>query len=238
MWRDFLFSFHYSFDVKSRRAKVFTFAILSLLLTACGGAKQEASSSQCFIATVGNDQARFQFDAPLLDGKPVSGTLEYLFAQKDQSWGIFKGTLKDSSLNINYQYSSEGVVSYRDITYKERDGNLVGEGFTFAPSNECAFTKSEYLWKKLDVTHVKADTFHDPETGYYARLRFEFPNSKKDMKIRCIGSVSTSDGIEIARWINIGFLGTGNIKSWNMATNIMPEEVSQVSKGDVTCQYS
>jgi hypothetical protein len=115
---------------------------------------------------------------------------------------------------------------------------IEGEGFTFKASQSCAFTKSPYPWKPLKVSAIKADTFHDPETGYYARLKFEFPTAKKDMKIRCIGTVSDADGASIARWINIGFLGTGNINHWNMATNIRPEQVDLISSGDVTCQYS
>lgn len=212
----------------------------TLLIAGCGSPKssQELAKPLCYIATVGDDQARFQFDSPLKVGK-TSGVLEYQFAQKDQSWGIFTGTFADKTLSINYQFASEGVVSYRDISYSESaNGDLSGEGFIFKPSKSCEFTKNPYLWQPLEVAGVEAGTFHDPETGYYAQLKFTFPTSKKDMKIRCIGAVKDSQGGEIARWINLGFLGTGNIHHWNIATNIKPDQVDLVSQGDVTCQYS
>jgi hypothetical protein len=142
-------------------------------------------------------------------------------------------------VNISYQYSSEGLVSNRDIRFtKSAAGNISGDGFTFKPSDNCLFSKSNYSWKPLETSDITADTFHDPETGYYTRLTFKFPTTKQNMKIRCVGVVSDSIGNTIARWINIGFLGTGNINNWNMGTNIRPDQVDSVSRGNVTCEYS
>ncbi len=212
-----------------------------LLLSSCAttGDKTKTASASCFLATVTQDQAKIRFDQPLSSQGEVSGILEYAFAQKDQSWGIFTGKNEKDKLSISYQFLSEGVVSYRDIIFtKSPNGNFAGEGFRFTPSESCRFTKSGYLWKSLATSNVKADTFHDPETGYYARLTFEFPTAEQDMKIRCIGAVSDSQGKVIARWINFGFLGTGNINNWNMGTNIRPDQVDSVPQGQVSCEYS
>jgi hypothetical protein len=218
-----------------------TVLMVPLLITGCGANTDEnkVSSAQCFIATVGNDQAKILFDKPLPDSGAISGILEYAFAQKDQSWGIFTGQRDKSSLKVNYQYFSEGVLSYRDIAFSSSSaGNISGEGFTFKPSDSCRFSEDAIAWNSLETTQIKADTFHDPETGYYARLAFKFLNAKKDMKIRCIGSVSDEKEVQITRWITMGFLGTGNINSWNMTTNIRPDQVDAIAQGSVSCEYS
>jgi hypothetical protein len=220
---------------------IFLLFIAPIALSACGTStsKPESAPSLCYLATVGEDQARIKFDNPLTGSGQQRGELEYAFAQKDQSWGIFTGEDSKNQLKVNYQFSSEGIVSYRDIVFvKKSDGSLVGDGFTFKPSTPCIFTKTPSPWKNLETSNVKADTFHDPETGYYARLTFEFPTAKQDMKIRCIGEVADANGATIARWINIGFLGTGNINNWNMGTNIRPDQVDSVDQGKVTCEYS
>ena len=141
-------------------------------------------------------------------------------------------------MNINYQYASEGVVSYRDITYKLLDGDKIeGEGFSFAPSAKCEYTASPYEWSALGTKNVKADTTHDPETGYYARLTYDFTDQLKNVKIRCIGKVSSSDGTEITRWINLGTSGDNrNLTHWIMMTNIKPDQVKLVASGEVSCE--
>ena len=216
-----------------------------LLLTACSSTSTKndstpatTDSAKCYIATVGNDQARFQFDSPISMSDKVFGILEYRFAQKDRTWGIFSGTVKDGQMNINYQYASEGVVSYRDITYKLLDGDKIeGEGFTFEPSAKCEYTASPYEWSALGTTNVKADTTHDPETGYYARLTYDFTDQLKNVKIRCIGKVSSSDGTEITRWINLGTSGDNRkLTNWIMMTNIKPDQVKSVASGEVSCE--
>ena len=160
-------------------------------------------------------------------------------AQKDQTWGIFSGDASTSELSINYQYSSEGVVSNRDIVYKYDGTDISGEGFTFKPSIPCQFTITPYEWKTLNTANVKADTTHDPETGYYARLKFDFTDKLSKVKFRCIGKVSAKDGSEINKWITLGVQDkSGNLRDYIMMANIKPDQVSLVSSGSVECEYT
>lgn len=58
----------------------------------------------------------------------VIGDLKYELAEKDKNSGRFSGIIYGDKLIGTYRFSSEGMVSYREIAFEIKDKNLV-EGF-------------------------------------------------------------------------------------------------------------
>jgi hypothetical protein len=59
----------------------------------------------------------------------VEGSLDFNFYEKDKSTGTIAGEMTGDTLFANYQFSSEGVSSSRDVAFL-RDGNsfIMGTG--------------------------------------------------------------------------------------------------------------
>ena len=62
-------------------------------------------------------------------GDSVTGKLDYLFAEKDQSRGFISGVLKGDILKADYTYQSEGAKSVMEVIFKvEGDKIVQGHG--------------------------------------------------------------------------------------------------------------
>lgn len=210
--------------------------LIALALSACSS-KQSTQAvapvtlAGCYTASVGDDRAYLNI---AVAGNRVGGTLEYAFAQKDNSWGIVTGPLRDDELILDYQYLSEGLLSTRTLTLKRNGESLSGEGFTFSQTMQCG---SGPGWSEARVTDVAADMFHDPETGYYTRTHFKIDGPTEGYRYRCISTVTKVDGSTIAQWVGEGVTGNLNARGkQNMQTNIRPDQVKEVSGGRVACQ--
>ncbi|OOG70555.1 hypothetical protein [Algoriphagus sp. A40] len=79
----------------------------------------------CFQYVSGKDTIRMRIQP---DEFNVTGELAYLFFEKDKSWGLIKGTLKDSLLIAEFNFLSEGDSSKRQVVFK-RFGEGWREGF-------------------------------------------------------------------------------------------------------------
>lgn len=64
----------------------------------------------------------------MVDGTKADGNLLYALNEKDQNSGTFIGEIKDGILIANYTFSSEGVLSERQIAFKLNDTSAV-EGY-------------------------------------------------------------------------------------------------------------
>jgi hypothetical protein len=73
----------------------------------------------CYQLVSGQDT--FKLDL-VLKGDSASGTLVYNFFEKDDSKGTFRGLLADSILKVDYEFSSEGVISTRPAIFKLTGG--------------------------------------------------------------------------------------------------------------------
>lgn len=61
-----------------------------------------------------------------VDGTRTNGNLLYALNEKDRNSGSFVGEIKDGILLANYTFSSEGVLSERQIAFKLNDNSVVG----------------------------------------------------------------------------------------------------------------
>ena len=62
-------------------------------------------------------------------GDSVTGKLDYLFAEKDQSRGFVNGVVKGDILRADYTYQSEGSTSVMEVIFKvEGDKIVQGHG--------------------------------------------------------------------------------------------------------------
>lgn len=206
-----------------------------LLLVGCSNTQPIAPAASdpdgCFAAASGSDRAYLNFKE--INGK-IRGTLEYAFAQKDSSWGQIKGVESDSALTLEYQYLSEGLLSNRQLTLtREGQDGIKGEGWNFKRA-ACGIGDG---WTIANVTSATADTFHDPETGYYARAHFTIAGPLNGYTYRCIATISDPEGKVIVDLVGTGMTNTSTAaKRQNMQGNIRPEEVKNVSAAEVICQ--
>lgn len=63
-----------------------------------------------------------------VDGTRANGNLMYALNEKDRNSGTFVGEIKDGVLLADYTFSSEGVLSERQIAFKLNDNSAV-EGY-------------------------------------------------------------------------------------------------------------
>lgn len=63
-----------------------------------------------------------------VDGTKANGNLLYALNEKDRNSGSFVGEIKDGVLLANYTFSSEGVLSERQIAFKLTDTSAI-EGY-------------------------------------------------------------------------------------------------------------
>ncbi|MDA9554603.1 hypothetical protein N9R54_00075 [Pelobium sp.] len=71
-------------------------------------------NSKCFLAVVGKDSAFLSLEK---HGEQVKGTLKYQFTEKDKTDGTLEGQLDKDTLNVGYNYFSEGVKSSRNLKF-------------------------------------------------------------------------------------------------------------------------
>lgn len=185
----------------------------------------------CYVAKVGADHAYLNL---LQTDSGVRGTLEYAFTQKDSSWGLIRGESTDSALKIEYEFISEGIVSTRTLTVDRTADGFSGEGFTYTASATCGTAED---WVEAKTSDPATDTIHDPETGYYARVRFSILDQASSYQYRCIATVTDANNEIISDWVAFGNMsGQTASTKLTMQTNIRPEQVKQVASGRLICQ--
>ena len=63
-----------------------------------------------------------------VDGTKANGNLLYALNEKDRNSGSFVGEIKNGVLLANYTFSSEGILSERQISFKLTDSSVI-EGY-------------------------------------------------------------------------------------------------------------
>ncbi len=76
----------------------------------------------CYEMTMKKDSAFMQLQ---LQDSTVSGTLNFLFCEKDRNTGTFTGVLRGDRILADYTFQSEGTTSVRQIVFKIKDGTLL-----------------------------------------------------------------------------------------------------------------
>lgn len=124
-----------------KQIKCFSFSILVFfLLGSCGSeradkneiqrtseGKREISdlTSGCYQLVIGKDTADLQIR---ITDTSVIGSLNYNRFEKDNNEGTIQGTIQNNLIKVWYVFSSEGVVSARELYLKKMDHGFA-EGY-------------------------------------------------------------------------------------------------------------
>ena len=89
----------------------------------------------CYHATVGDSSSLLQIKDSSAD--QLTGELIFQNYEKDSSYGDFVGKYEDNKLTAVFTFQSEGTESVREIIFTKDGNNLSGDGFNYAPTEEC-----------------------------------------------------------------------------------------------------
>jgi hypothetical protein len=105
-----------------------------------------AVDSTCYLFAQKGDT--IALSVAIQDGM-VRGNLAFLFHEKDKSRGTIEGDMKGDTLIAGYQFSSEGILSFRQVAFLKRDGFLImGSGDILNMNNREVFKDP----KRIDFT--------------------------------------------------------------------------------------
>lgn len=117
------------------RPSISFFISCLLLFVACNDNKKKESSSvkqQPSVKSTSCYQYNNNKDTFYLElnqsGESVTGTLNYLFYEKDRNTGTIRGTMQGDLLIADYTFYSEGTVSTRQVVFK-KVGDYYIEGY-------------------------------------------------------------------------------------------------------------
>lgn len=109
--------------------------LVASVLTGCGEKKSESLAS-CYHGAVGDSDSVFTVYSQS-QGK-LEGQMAFVFAQKDSSYGTYKGFINDGKLTATYTFWSEGVQSVSSLVFDQSGKDFVGQGYTYQPATDCA----------------------------------------------------------------------------------------------------
>lgn len=115
--------------------KLLILALMGILLVGCGDEK-EAPLAACYHGVVGDSNSVFTIDSQ--NGEKVSGSMAFVFAQKDSSYGKYIGAFKDGVLTATYTFWSEGIQSVGTNIFNKSGENFKGQGYVYKPATDCA----------------------------------------------------------------------------------------------------
>ncbi|KAA5533953.1 putative periplasmic lipoprotein [Paenimyroides baculatum] len=112
-----------------------------VLLSACAKKTEKIESNDTVTSTITNSSQtdfsgmyNYQENGTtvtlqlMVDGNKASGNLMYALKEKDRNSGTFIGEIKDGILLADYTFSSEGVLSERQVAFKLTETSAV-EGY-------------------------------------------------------------------------------------------------------------
>ena len=89
----------------------------------------------CYHGMVGNSSSLLQISQQ--SATDIKGSLIFQNYEKDSSYGDFVGKYVDDKLTVSFTYQSEGTESVREVIFTKDGKNLAGDGFNYAPTEEC-----------------------------------------------------------------------------------------------------
>jgi len=104
--------------------------VLILIFSACnrrdekqaGGINETTGDSTCYLFVQGRDSIKLS--VLRVNGR-VKGGLQFKFYEKDKSYGTIDGEMKGDTLLADYSFTSEGMLSHREVAFLERDGSFI-----------------------------------------------------------------------------------------------------------------
>lgn len=91
--------------------------------------------ANCYHGQVGDSDSVIAIDDQA--GSVVSGYMSFVFAQKDSSYGTFKGNFSEEKLKVKYTFWSEGIQSVGDYVFIKDGKNFTGQGYVYKPADDC-----------------------------------------------------------------------------------------------------
>jgi hypothetical protein len=107
---------------------------IAINLTSCGNIKQDQLAA-CYHGQVGDSNSVFTVDSQ--NGEELRGSMSFVFAQKDSSYGTYIGKLKNGKFSATYTFWSEGVQSVGEYKFLQSGKNFTGQGYVYMPATDC-----------------------------------------------------------------------------------------------------
>ncbi len=99
--------------------------------------------SGCYQMMMKKDTATMEIN---LQDSTITGTLNYLFYEKDKNRGTIKGVIRGEYIFADYTFASEGSTSVREVAFKIEDGTLIpGFGDLVEKERKLVFTNKNNL---------------------------------------------------------------------------------------------
>lgn len=116
-------------------ALISALAITSIVIGIKISANNKNLLAACYHGHVGDSDSVFTVESQR--GKQVSGSMAFIFAQKDSSHGTYRGTYEKNLLKVAYTFWSEGMQSVGDLEFNKVGANFKGSGYTYLPASDC-----------------------------------------------------------------------------------------------------
>lgn len=89
----------------------------------------------CYHGIVGDSNSVFTIISQA--GTSVKGSMSFVFAQKDSSYGTYVGSYENKILKATYTFWSEGVQSVGEYVFTKEGENFKGSGYIYKPAADC-----------------------------------------------------------------------------------------------------
>lgn len=80
------------------------------------------ADSTCYLFVQARDSIKLSL---LQQNGKIKGRLHFMFYEKDKSHGTIEGEMKGDTLFANYSFTSEGMLSYREVAFLKRDDSFI-----------------------------------------------------------------------------------------------------------------
>jgi hypothetical protein len=91
--------------------------------------------ASCYYGQVGSSSSLLQINN--IKGQDLTGSLIFQNYEKDSSYGEFSAKYVDNQVTASFTFQSEGTESNREIIFTKEGDNLIGDGFTYQPTDSC-----------------------------------------------------------------------------------------------------
>ena len=122
-----------------------------------GAANSNIRNPDCYLFVQDRDTIKLALES--VEGK-IKGRLAFRFFEKDASHGVLDGEMHGDTLLATYAFTSEGLMSYREVAFLRRaDSFVMGSGEILERGNRDVFKSPELIEYDSEVVlrHVNCD---------------------------------------------------------------------------------
>lgn len=127
-----------------------------------GVANSNIRNPECYLFVQNRDTIKLALES--VEGK-IKGKLAFRFFEKDASHGVLNGEMHGDTLLATYAFTSEGLMSYREVAFLRREDSFVmGTGEILNRDNRDVFRSpelieydSEVILRHVDCAHAFLD---------------------------------------------------------------------------------